>query len=218
MKLNPHKKLLYLITSGATSFQTTPLTEDYFDVLRLVEAAVVAEIDLVQIREKSLSVRVLYELSHAAAKTTRGSTTKLLINDRADIASTAGADGVHLTTRSLPAEVIRRAFGKQFLIGVSTHSLREVSEANEHGADFAVLGPIFQTESKTAYGEPLGLDKLRRVTSQQTSFPVLALGGVTVDNAKACVRAGASGVAAITMLNQANRLKAIADEIRTRFE
>lgn len=206
--------MIYLITSGKTTDRTTPVTEDFLKVLQLVHAAVAAGIDLVQIREKNLSANVLYELATSAAAITNATATKLLINDRSDIAAAAGADGVHLTTSSLPAAVVRKSFGEKFLIGVSTHSAAEAELARNTGADFVVFGPVFETKSKKAYGEPAGLRGLSEVSSQLSPFPVFALGGVTVENAAECFRAGALGVAAIRMLQQADQLAHIADEIR----
>jgi len=156
---------------------------------------------LFQIREKSLPARVLYDLVSRAAEITRGSKTRLLVNDRSDIARAAGADGVHLTTRSLPADVVRQVYGPEFLIGVSTHSLEEARAARDAGADFVVFGPVFETGSKRSFGEPQGLDKLRQVTGELREFPVLAIGGITFENVGACFQAGASGIAAIRLLN-----------------
>jgi len=210
--------LLYLITSGATTNQTAPATEDFHNVLQLIQAAVAARIDLVQIREKSLSASVLYDLSASAAAITRGSATKLLINDRSDIAAAAGADGVHLTSASLPTSVVRQAFGDEFLIGVSTHSLAEASEARRSGADFVVFGPVFETPAKEKYGEPQGLKQLETVTSGLAPFPVLALGGITSARVSDCIQAGARGIAAIRMLNDPMQLDRVVNEIRELFE
>jgi thiamine-phosphate pyrophosphorylase len=91
---------------------------------------------------------VLYELVLRAAKITRGSDTRLLVNDRADIARAAGADGVHLTSQSLPANVVRKMFGPEFVIGVSTHSFEEARAAQAAGADFVVFGPVFRNRVK----------------------------------------------------------------------
>ena len=145
---------------------------------------------------------MLYELTAQAAEITRTSSTRLLVNDRADIALAAGADGVHLTARSLPADVVRKICGLDFLIGVSTHSLAEARAAHTAGADFVVFGPIFDTESKRAFGEPQGLDKLREVTSELVAFPVIAIGGITNENLAACVSAGASGIAGISLFER----------------
>lgn len=168
-------------------------------MLRWVEAAVAGGVSLVQIREKSLSARVLYELAGRAAALTRNTATKLLINDRFDVARAAGADGVQLTERSLPTAIARETCGDEFLIGVSTHSLEAALDARAQGADFVVFGPVFETESKRAYGPPQGLEKLGAVTSALAGFPVLAIGGINAENANKCFAAGASGIAAISM-------------------
>jgi thiamine-phosphate pyrophosphorylase len=118
----PQKPISYLITSGQTTSTTTSNSKEFQNILQLMEAAVEAGIDLIQVREKALTTKVLYELVTRGAELTRNSATKLLVNDRADVASSAGADGVHLTTRSLPTSVVRQAFGNDLLIGVSTHS------------------------------------------------------------------------------------------------
>jgi thiamine-phosphate pyrophosphorylase len=182
----------------------------------LVEAAVAAKVPLFQIREKALTARVLYELTQRAVEITRGSNTRLLVNDRSDIARAAGADGVHLTTHSLPAHVIRKTSAPEFLIGVSTHSREEAHAAKRAGADFIVFGPIFDTESKRVFGEPQGLEKLQELTTELGQFPVLAIGGVTLDNVESCFKAGASGVAAIRLLNDAERLSSIVEVIRNK--
>jgi thiamine-phosphate pyrophosphorylase len=198
--------IIYPITSGKTSPQTTPDDPQFSEILRLVRAAVDADVPLFQIREKSLPARVLYELVARAAEIAYGSRTRLLVNDRSDIARVAGADGVHLTTQSLPVEVVRSLFGAEFLIGVSTHSLDEARAARAGGADFVVFGPVFETESKRAFGEPQGLGKLAEVTRELGEFPVVAIGGITLDNVDECFQAGARGIAAIRLLNDTENL------------
>jgi len=182
-----------------------------------VRAAVAAEVPLFQIREKALQARVLCELTARAVEITRGSKTRLLVNDRSDIARTAGADGVHLTSQSLPANVVRRMFGSEFLIGVSTHSLATARIASRSGADFAVFGPVFETESKRRFGPPQGLEKLREVASELRGFPIVAIGGITAENVGKCFEAGASGIAAIGLLNDAVRLSSVVQEVRDEF-
>ena len=195
MPLNLRPPIIYPITSG---------NANSLDILHLVRAAVEAEVPLFQIREKSLPARELYELTTRAAEITRGSKTRLLVNDRADIARAASADGVHLTSQSLPADVVRSTFGPEFLIGVSTHSLEEARAVRDGGADFIVFGPVFE---KLGYSNPQGLDKLREVTSEMGDFPVLAIGGISLENVAACFEAGASGVAAIRLLNNPESFK-----------
>ena len=191
--------IIYQITNGTTTAQTTSSDPQFSNILASVRTAVDARISLFQIREKTLSARVLYELSLRAAEITRDSNTLLLVNDRFDIARAAGADGVHLTSQSLRANVVREICGPEFLIGVSTHSLFEVNAARDGGADFAVFGPVFDTESKRAFGEPQGLEKLRDTCRAVQDFPILAIGGVNSENAASCLEAGASGVAGISM-------------------
>lgn len=212
------KPIVYLITSGETTFQTTPLSKEFFLLLKLVEAAVAAGVDLIQLREKQLHASVLYELATAAVTITSGSRTSVLVNDRADVASAAGAAGVHLTTSSVEALVIRRTFGLEFLIGVSTHSLSEADAARDGGADFVVLGPVFETPGKSAYGEPVGLKNFKQVTASLAPFPVLALGGISLNNAAECLRAGASGVAAIRLMSDPAVLPDVVKTIRAQFE
>jgi thiamine-phosphate pyrophosphorylase len=201
MPLKLRKPIIYLITSGATTQASTPASEDFKSILSLVSAATQAGVPLIQLREKNLTARVLYELTARCADLTRGTDTRLLINDRADIARAAGADGVHLTTRSLEAHVIRRVFGTEFLIGVSTHSQAEAVAARDGGADFAVFGPVFDTPSKHTYGPPAGLESLREASDELSPFPLIALGGVTLENAPDALRVGASGVAAIRLFS-----------------
>ena len=205
MPLNLPRPIIYPITSGKATSQTIP------DILRLLRAAVETEVPLFQIREKSLPARVLYDLTTRAAEITRGSRTRLLVNDRADIASAAGADGVHLTARSLPADVVRNTFGPEFLIGVSTHTLEEARAAREGGADFVVFGPVFE---KDGLSNPQGLDKLRSVTSELGDFPVLAIGGISLENIAASFEAGASGIAAIRLLNDAEKMAEVYERIQ----
>jgi thiamine-phosphate pyrophosphorylase len=217
MPLDLTKPVIYLVTSGATTQATTPESDDFARILTLVEAAVAAQIPLLQLREKYLNALVLYELAARAAKITRGTSTRLLVNDRSDIARAAGADGVHLTSSSLTADVIRDTFGSEFIIGVSTHSLEEAQAARNAGGDFVVLGPVFETESKRGFGEPLGLKKLSEVAIALDEFPILAIGGVALENVAECFRAGACGVAAIRLFSDDETIGTVVGELRTRF-
>jgi thiamine-phosphate pyrophosphorylase len=163
------------------------------------------QIPLFQIREKNLPARKLYELVSRAVEITRGSATRLLVNDRFDLALATGADGVHLTSVSLPTRVVREVCGPEFVIGVSTHSLDEARAARDNGADFCVFGPVFETESKRSFGPPQGLERLKEVVAGVPGFPVLAIGGVSIDNAESCFAVGASGFAGISWFNAPDR-------------
>ncbi len=179
-----------------------------------MRAATAARINLIQLREKNLSARVLYELTARAAAITQGTATRLLVNDRADIALAAGASGVHLTTRSLETSIVRKSFGQDFLIGVSAHSLHEAQAARDASANFATFGPVFDTASKQIYGAPVGLDALSIAARSLAPFPIIALGGITLQNAAEALEAGASGIAAIRLFNDSQSLDATAQMIR----
>ena len=198
-----------LITNGATTERTTTASAEFRDVLDLVARVTAAGVTLVQLREKNLSARVLFELAAGAADLARGSRTRVLVNDRADVARAAGCDGVHLAADSLEASTVRRAFGPDFVVGVSAHSHAEARAARDGGADFALLGPVFDTPSKRAYGPPLGLERFGEAARALSPFPVVALGGVTLENARACFDTGARGVAAIRLFADAGDLAAV---------
>jgi thiamine-phosphate pyrophosphorylase len=213
MELNLPKPILYLITRGATAETTTPAGEEFQNILLQVSAAVAAGIQLVQIREKNLTARVLFQLTAGVVAIANGSLTRILVNDRADIAAAAGADGVHLTTRSLTPAVIRETFGSNLLVGASTHSLNEAREARQEGADFAVFGPIFPTPSKEEYGPPPGVHQLAEAARELAPFPLIALGGISIKNANECLQAGASGIAGIRLFGEPKTLAATAQLI-----
>ncbi|HEX3558577.1 MAG TPA: thiamine phosphate synthase [Pyrinomonadaceae bacterium] len=198
--------ITYLVTSGETTSATTSASAEFLALLALVERAAAARVTLVQLREKALSARTLYELAAHAARLTRGTATRLLVNDRADIARAAACDGVQLTTRSLDARVVRRAFGPDFLVGVSAHTLQEARTARDSDADFVVFGPVFDTPSKRQYGPPLGLERLREAAHALAPFPLVAVGGVDEGNARDVLGAGAAGVAAIRLFTNGQSL------------
>jgi thiamine-phosphate pyrophosphorylase len=172
--------------------------------LRLVvEAALCGGARAFQLREKDLSPRELYPLALEMRQLTQAYGARLLINDRVDVALAVDADGVHLTTTSLPASIARRVLGPGRLIGVSTHTLAEAQAAAEEGADFLVFGPVFFTPSKAPYGEPVGLDALRAVRVAVRS-PILAIGGIKKANLDQVLAAGADGIAVISAIISAD--------------
>lgn len=185
-------------------------------MLPLIEEAVQAGIDLVQIREKDLPTRALLQLVESAVATAQGSETRIVVNDRLDVALAAGADGVHLGTESIPAQAVRKRVPEGFLVGVSCHSREDVRVAETAGADYVVLGPIFETPSKIAYGPPLGLDILRE-TASVARVPILALGGISVERVRECLEAGAAGIAGIRIFQDAPSLAARLGELRAQF-
>jgi thiamine-phosphate pyrophosphorylase len=182
-----------------------------------LEAAVLAGVDLIQLREKDLVCHELLGLAKTAVEISRGSNTRIVINDRLDIAMAAGADGIHLGGQSAPPEVVRRHVDKDFLVGVSCHSMEEALKAEAGGADYILLGPVFDTPSKRQYGPPLGLNKLSEV-AERIRIPVLALGGITVERIRPCLEAGATGIAGIRLFQEgpsiAGRIRVLREQFR----
>jgi thiamine-phosphate pyrophosphorylase len=207
------RPITYLITGSETSSATGPESEEFRRLLALVRAAAEARVTLVQLREKGLTGRVLFELASAAAQIARGSATRVLVNDRADIARAAGCDGVHLTTNSLEVSAVRHAFGELFWIGVSAHTLEEARAAYAGGADFAVFGPVFDTPSKRAFGPPIGAGALAKAALELSPFPLVALGGVGEGEVEQVLRAGAAGVAGIRLYANGQNLARIVHHI-----
>jgi thiamine-phosphate pyrophosphorylase len=172
--------------------------------LRLVvEAALRGGARAFQLREKDLSPRELYPLAMEMRQLTQTYGARLLINDRVDVALAVDADGVHLTTTSLPASIARQLLGPGRLIGVSTHTLTEAQAAAAEGADFVVFGPVFYTPSKAPYGAPVGIDALRAVRAA-VNLPILAIGGVKKANLDQVLAAGADGIAVISAVISAD--------------
>jgi len=188
-------------------------------VLGKIRAAAAAGVDWVQIREKDLSGRELLALTREAVAG-RGAA-PVIVNDRLDVALAAGAAGVHLGRESLRArDVVRwcRAgnAAAEFLVGVSCHSLEEAREARSAGASYIFFGPVFDTPSKRGMGEPQGDARLGEICRSVT-IPVVAIGGVSEQNAGECLRAGAAGVAAIRMFQEARdgaAMKTVIERIR----
>ena len=186
---------LYLVTDRAMARR--PLAE-------AVEECLDAGLRAVQLREKDLAVRDLLELAVSLREGTRRRGARLLINDRADVALAAGADGVQRTHLSLPVEALRRIAPPAFLIGASVHSEGEARQAAAEGADFVVFGPVYDTPSKRQYGQPQGLQALEQVAAA-VDCPVIAIGGITPDRVRDVLAAGAVGVAVISSILGAAR-------------
>jgi thiamine-phosphate pyrophosphorylase len=205
----------------------------------IVREVLLAGVDMVQVREKDLAGRELTALVQEALRLSGGASGAgpgpnavrphlvgaehgrggacVVVNDRVDVALGAGADGVHLGAQSMPVQVVRGFAPSPFVIGVSCHSLGEAMAAEAGGADYLVLGPVYETPSKLGYGPPLGLEKLRDVTSRIT-IPVLALGGITVERIRPCLEAGASGVAGIRIFQDCESVQERVRELWAQFQ
>ncbi|GAB6183946.1 thiamine phosphate synthase [Thermodesulfovibrio hydrogeniphilus] len=151
------------------------------DFLEAVETALKAGIKAFQLREKDMTAKELYYLAKKLREITIRHDALLFINDRIDIALAVEADGVHLPQSGIPAHVVRKVWKDRFIIGVSTHSVEEAKNA-ENWADFITFSPIFFTPSKAKYGEPQGIEKLKKI-KKAVKCPVFALGGINIVNA-----------------------------------
>jgi thiamine-phosphate pyrophosphorylase len=175
-------------------------------LLTTIAEATRCGVDYIQLREKDLSTHDLETLARAAVHRLRTENQKLktvfLINSRTDIALSCGAQGVHLRSNDISSSEVRKIWTQaagtpaQVTVGASCHSRAEVAHAAQEGADFAVFGPVFEKERN----RPTGLDALREAC--QEKIPVIALGGVTLENGGACIQAGAAGIAAIRLFQQ----------------
>ncbi|MGH9804657.1 MAG: thiamine phosphate synthase [Candidatus Acidiferrales bacterium] len=206
-RLPESRPLLYYITDRRALAGEDPLP--------VIQGAVAAGVEMIQLRERELSARELLALAEAVLARCRGSKTRLLVNDRLDVALAAGTDGLHLPSHGLPVGEVRRLF-PEMLLGASCHNVEEVRRAEDGGADFVVFGPVFETASKRGYGPPVGVENLEHA-ARAAKIPVLALGGITLKNAGACLAAGAAGMAAISLFQNSQdigetvcRLRALA--------
>ncbi len=187
----------------------------------VVSRAIAAGVDWIQIREKDLNGAALFELVRDAVERAAGCT-RIVVNDRLDVALAAGAGGVHLGEKSLPAESAVRwlrapqntaRLAGRFLVGVSCHALEAALAAERAGADYVIFGPVFETPSKAAFGPPRGLELLADVC-RQARIPVLAIGGITLGNAASCISAGARGIAAIRLFQDARDISGVVRSFR----
>jgi thiamine-phosphate pyrophosphorylase len=187
-----------------TDRKVLPGDKTVSELVDKIREAAAAGVDWVQIREKDLPVRELFELVKEAVTL---ASVRVIVNDRLDVALTARAAGVHLGHTSVPArEVVAwcRAGNApaDFLVGVSCHSLEGAREAETAGASYTYFGPIYETPSKIPFGKPHGVDELAEV-AKAVRIPVIAIGGVNESNAAECIRAGAAGIAAIRLVQDA---------------
>ncbi len=215
--------LLYYITDRA-QFPGDEAARRWAVLDKISEAAR-AGVDCIQLREKDLNTKELEQLAREAVGVirklrteNREPRTRFLINSRTDVALAAAADGVHLRSDDISPGEVRNIWGQVLarspqsqargpLIAVSCHSQDDVLQARSNGADFAVFAPVFEKRDLPGT-PPAGLAALREAC--QTKIPVLALGGVTLENAASCLEAGAAGIAAIRLF-QENR---VADVVR----
>jgi thiamine-phosphate pyrophosphorylase len=177
-----------------------------------LQGALKAGIRSVQLREKDMSVGELTQYAIKVREMTREYNASLFVNDRIDVAMAVGADGVHLGRRSIPVQAARRIANEDFIIGVSTHSIKEAADAWNEGADFITFGPVYETPSKMKYGRPLGINMLRKAASS-IKIPVYAIGGINKGNISDVMETGVKGAAMISALLGADDVEQKTGEI-----
>ncbi len=165
----------------------------------LLQRVLTAGAPAIQLRERDLSARELVTLAREAQAVTASRRSQLLINDRIDVALALEGVGVHLRSNSLPVSVARQLLGAQRLLGISVHAVEEAVVGESQGADYIVLGPIYETPSKQMFGPPLGIHTLEKAC-RLVRIPIVGIGGVTAARAREMRRAGAFGVAVITAI------------------
>ena len=213
--LNSSRPLLCYVTDRSL----LPSSSPHESLLEKIAAATSAGVNLIQLREKDLSTASLVALARSALSL--HPQPRLLVNDRLDIAFSTRCAGVHLSEQSLPVTEARRVIddaafkqAEPFLVGVSCHSLDAVLVAASAGADYVFFGPVFATPSKAGFGPPQGLARLAEVC-RSVSIPVLAIGGITLENASLCINAGASGLAAIRLFQDSPDLPGLVCTLRS---
>jgi thiamine-phosphate pyrophosphorylase len=212
-KPRPLRKPILCYVTERRSLQVASQKDLIQPLLEKIDLVAAAGVDWMQLREKDLSGKLsasltretLRRIARQASHGQRAS--RILVNDRLDVALAEQAGGVHLGENSLPVQEVTRllrassaaeTLAPGFLVGVSCHSLEAAQSAASAGADYIFFGPVFATPSKAAFGLPQGLERLAEVCTSVT-VPVLAIGGITIANVASCFSAGASGIAAIRL-------------------
>ena len=181
------------------------------EMLDAIEKALQGGLRAVQLREKDLTMRELLDLAYGMRELTARYRARLFINDRVDIALAVEADGVHLGGMSMPAHAAQKASAGRLMIGVSAHTMDEARTAQEDGADFISLGPVYETPSKMQYGAPIGPQALKDAV-RNLSIPVYAIGGIRTERITEVLQQGAYGIALISAILSAADVRITTEE------
>jgi thiamine-phosphate pyrophosphorylase len=173
--------------------------------LSVAEAALIGGATTIQYRDKTSNSRVMMEQALAIRELTKKHNALFIVNDRIDIAMAAGADGVHLGQNDIDIDTARRIMGNNYIMGISATNYDEAIVAANKGADYVGVGPVFPTASKGDAAEPIGIEGLSKIR-KSLSIPIVAIGGITVDNSGDVVRAGADAIAVISAVASANNM------------
>jgi thiamine-phosphate pyrophosphorylase len=199
---------LYVITDEAIA---GGLTHE-----EIARRAIAGGADVIQLRDKMCGCRELIRIGRAFRAITMKTGTLFMVNDRIDVALACGADGVHLGQDDIRVEVARQIAPPGFIIGVSVGTVDEAVRAEEEGADYIAISPVFSTASKDDAGPGRGLDVVREIR-RSVSVPVIAIGGINLDNVREVIRAGADGVAVISVVVGSKNIMKAARELKKRI-
>lgn len=181
--------------------------------VELASLAIEGGADVIQLRDKNLDSRELYQTAVKIACLCQAQQVTFIVNDRADIAVAAGADGVHVGQGDIPPAALRRVVPADFIIGVSAGTVEEAVKAQQEGADYVALSPLFDTSSKDDAGHGHGLVALKKM-KEALSIPVLAIGGINANNVQEVIAAGADGVAVISAVVSQDDVAAAAANLK----
>ena len=181
--------------------------------LEIAEAAIRGGATAIQLRMKDEPARLMVRTARWLATLCQTAGVTFIVNDRVDVAMIVGADGVHIGQDDLPAEDVRRLMGRGALLGVSAATVQEARAAERAGADYVGVGAIYATGTKADAGAPVGLARIRQLR-RAVGLPLVAIGGITVDNAAQVIAAGAQGVAVITAVTLAEDMAEAARRVR----
>ncbi|NLJ49182.1 MAG: thiamine phosphate synthase [Candidatus Atribacteria bacterium] len=188
-------------------------------ILEVIKEVIQGGATIIQFREKNLPTRTFFENAQTIRKITKKAGIPLIINDRLDIALAVNADGVHLGEEDLPLKFARK-IAPHFIIGYSTDSIHQARKAEEEGADYLGVGSIFPTKTKIDAGVAIGTQKLEEI-KKAVSIPVVAIGGITLENLPEVIQSGADGVAVISAIigaespfEAAKKFRSVIDSLR----
>jgi thiamine-phosphate pyrophosphorylase len=179
----------------------------------IARSAVLGGADIIQLRDKSRSCAEQIAVGREIAAVTKKAGIVFMVNDRLDVAMACGADGVHLGQDDMRVSTARQLAPPGFIIGVSVGTVEEAVEAEREGADYVALSPTFSTVSKDDAGPGLGLDRLREIR-RAVSLPIVAIGGISRQNAQDVIAAGADGIAVISAVVSSPDMTAAARELK----
>lgn len=185
--------------------------------LEVIEEAIQGGADIVQLREKNKTKKELLHIAIELRKLTTEYGVPFIVNDHIDIALAVDADGIHLGQDDLPLEEARRLMGPNKIIGISTHAIEEAIEAEQGGADYIGVGPVYETSSKVDVVDPVGLSYVEEVVAH-TSIPFVAIGGIKLHNLDAVLKAGAKRICVISAIVGAHNVKETATEFSQRIK